>query len=118
VGHRHNDDLGLAYHQVIARRLLADASIIDRARARVEQWTQAGQVHQDYIDAWRAVLRGCERDVAAVLVDDSDHAAALRQVSPFAGVLTPRERWSIWRSRRRPTTAGYEGASRHPDEAS
>jgi len=33
----------------------------------------------------------------AVLADRSDRAKALRQCSPFAGVVDPRTRWKLWR---------------------
>jgi hypothetical protein len=32
-----------------------------------------------------------------VLTERSERAAELRQSSPFAGVLSPAERWHIWR---------------------
>lgn len=36
-------------------------------------------------------------DVIARVTDTSDRGRALRQTSPFAGVLGPRERWEILR---------------------
>jgi len=35
--------------------------------------------------------------VRAVLLDESDEGQRLRQSDPFCGVLTPRERWEIYR---------------------
>jgi len=37
------------------------------------------------------------RGLLAVLQADTDDARALRQATPFAGVVEPRERWRIWR---------------------
>lgn len=34
--------------------------------------------------------------VAAFLVDRGELATELRQSSPFAGAITPQERWRIW----------------------
>jgi hypothetical protein len=38
--------------------------------------------------------------IAAFLVERSELAEELRQSSPFAGALTPQERWKIWRETR------------------
>jgi antirestriction protein ArdC len=98
--HRRNDRLSLAYHRAIAQRLAQDGNILSRARARVDGWARDGSVHVDYVAAWRRVLEGDARAVAAFLTDGGEHAMALRQVSPFGGVLSPRERWAIWRAYR------------------
>jgi hypothetical protein len=36
-----------------------------------------------------------------LLVDDDEEARSLRQATPFAGALKPRERWRIWDEERR-----------------
>jgi hypothetical protein len=69
----------------------------------VAAWEQTGAVYHDYVQGWKRALHGSAAEVAARLVDESEHAAALRQVSPFAGALPPRERWAIWRASRRGT---------------
>jgi hypothetical protein len=51
-----------------------------------------------YVRGWDAVLRRPLDEIAAFLVDDGDDATELRQSTPFAGALGPRERWRIWRS--------------------
>lgn len=85
----------LAYHRVVAERLRADASILNAARARVARWLLESQTF--YALRWREVLAGDVDAVAAVLTERSERAAELRQSSPFAGVLSPAERWHIWR---------------------
>jgi hypothetical protein len=49
------------------------------------------------VRAWDAVLRRPLHEVAAFLVDEGEEATELRQSTPFAGALPPRERWQIWR---------------------
>jgi len=34
--------------------------------------------------------------VLAVMVEESERMTALRQATPFAGILTPSERWAIY----------------------
>jgi hypothetical protein len=50
-----------------------------------------------YARAWEQLLAGPMSRLCEVLVADTDDARALRQATPFAGVVGPRERWAIWR---------------------
>lgn len=97
-GHRTAERRSLAYHAAIAKRLRSDPAALESARARVTAWSGTERVHPRWIEGWRSLL---DRDLAtieAALVDPSEAMTALRQVSPFAGALTPRERWQIWRA--------------------
>jgi hypothetical protein len=49
------------------------------------------------VAAWSAVLSGPLGEIVAVLTDPGERASDLRQCSPFAGALEPRERWRILR---------------------
>lgn len=82
-------------HRAIADRLRADPALIEHARRRVAAWRASGEVHVEYVDAWARLLLLPVDEICAQLVDPGEHARSLRQVSPFAGVLSPRERWSI-----------------------
>jgi hypothetical protein len=97
-GHRTAERRSLAYHGAIAERISQDPSVIERARARVATWAAAGTVHPGWIAAWTELLARSPAEVCAQLVMPSEHMTALRQQSPFAGVLDPRTRWALWRS--------------------
>lgn len=73
-----------------------DPSIVDRARERVETWIREASVADYYAHGWRGALARPAESLQAFLVDPSEYARALRQVSPFAGVLSPTERWKLW----------------------
>ncbi len=64
-----------------------------------------GSVARPYAEAWQAILAGPVEAVARFCADPGEKARQMRQASPFAGVLDPRTRWSIWRRAR-------EGADR------
>jgi hypothetical protein len=87
----------LAFHRAIAERLADDGDVLVVARERVAEWLRTGAVHPTYAAAWQAIFAGDPRSVAAAIVAETEEACALRQVSPFAGVLSPRERWRLWR---------------------
>ena len=47
---------------------------------------------------WDRLLRGSLDELIAVMVDDGEYARSLRQASPFAGTLSPQERWAVYRA--------------------
>jgi hypothetical protein len=98
--HRANEATSLEYHKAIAERLRNDPAILRTARSRVEEWIREGIVSDYYAEAWQAILDLPPAEVIGYLTDRGEKACALRQVSPFAGVLDARERWAIWRQAR------------------
>lgn len=49
---------------------------------------------------WLTLLERPWEDVRAILQDESDEGQRLRQTDPFCGILTPAERWQIYRETR------------------
>lgn len=84
-------------HRAVAERLAEDPRILDGARARVQRWLETGEVHAHWAREWQSVLTGSVEQIRASLTDVSEHARALRQMTPFAGAIDPRTRWRIWR---------------------
>jgi hypothetical protein len=97
-GHRTAERRSLAYHSAIAERLVRDPAILERARARVAGWTASGAVHPKWSAAWSELLARSPTEICDKLREPSEHMTALRQVTPFAGVLDARTRWALWRS--------------------
>jgi hypothetical protein len=103
--HRLAEERSVAYHAVVGQRLLADAAVIAKAKARIAQWARDGSVHPRWVDAWRRLLELPLSQLVDALVERSEAADALRQVTPFAGVIDPRARWQIWRDIRQRLSA-------------
>jgi len=82
--------------RAIAERLGAQPEILANARRRVEDWLASREGQRFYARKWAEILAGDASSVAAFLVDRGELAVELRQSSPFAGALNPRERWKIW----------------------
>jgi hypothetical protein len=97
--HELSTERSLAFHREIARRLLGDAGIVERALRRVRAWQMEGP-QRPHVRQWAEILEGTPESIAAFLVDLSESAQELRQSSPFAGVLSPAERWRIWNETR------------------
>jgi len=90
----------LELHRAVAERLRADPALVERARDRVARWLCDGTVAKPYAEAWRAVLGRPLAELTSFLLDPGEEACRMRQTSPFAGVLAPRERWDILRRMR------------------
>lgn len=96
--HRLAEERSLAYHAVVAERLARDPALLAAARARVRRWLEREPAAPFYAREWAHVLALPSDRIAAFLVDRSERARELRQSTPFAGALSPRERWRIWAS--------------------
>ena len=99
-GHRRIEERSIHLHRAVADKLRKDPAVLARARDRVERWRQNGPTHPHYTEAWRQVLSLGLDEITERLVDPGETMCALRQCSPFAGALDPRERWRILRQAR------------------
>ena len=95
--HQLIDDRSLALARAIVERIDADTKRrgLEHARAVCERW--CGMHETPDIHAWRDILTRDWPDVRRVLLDESEYGQRLRQSSPFCGILSPQERWRIWR---------------------
>jgi hypothetical protein len=96
VGHRRIDARSLAMHRAIAGKLRADPSLLAIAHENLDRWSKERGRSQPYWDAWREILKCPLEEILAIMVEDSEKMTAMRQASPFAGVLSPQERWAIY----------------------
>ena len=96
-GHRRSEIRSLEYHRAIAAQIERDPTLIARARDRLHRWRREGKVHPHYAARWDQILAGDPEEIACVIVQDDEPTRALRQCTPFLGVLSSRTRWSILR---------------------
>jgi len=96
--HRLAELRSIAMHDAIAARLRAEPALVEKARERVQGWLKTGEVHPAYARAWAELLSRPLDLVCAALVDPGVESTALRQCTPFAGILDAPARWRIWRS--------------------
>ena len=99
--HRLAEERSIVFHRAVFEKIAGDARILDRARSRVAKWLARGEPHPFYATQWARVLELPLPELGKALLDRSEEARALRQVTPFAGALPPRERWAIWRDAER-----------------
>jgi hypothetical protein len=53
---------------------------------------------------WMLILQRPWPEIRSVLLDESEEGKRLRQTDPFCGILTPAERWEIYREAARNET--------------
>jgi len=93
------DRRSLDMHRAIAAKLLEDPareSFIAETRAILEKREGAPAARRQR-NAWRAILSLPLAELAAKISEDSHEMTVLRRASPFAPLLTPQERWAIYR---------------------
>ena len=83
-------------HRAIADKLRADPTLVEIARQNLDRWSVENSRSQPYWDAWRDILNGPFEDVLQCMVEGSERMTAMRQATPFAGILAPAERWAIY----------------------
>jgi hypothetical protein len=91
------DRRSLAMARRIVAKIDADPRLLDHAHRVCARWVERGNVPAM---EWMEILRQPWADIRAILLDDSEESRRLRQNDPFCGILTPRERWEIYREAR------------------
>lgn len=92
------DRRSLALHRAIARRLEEDPQpILRRARRTLARMKRQHPGARSLLSSWREILGRPMDEILEVLTDPRPSARELRHVTPFAGVLTARERASVYR---------------------
>jgi hypothetical protein len=95
--HQEIDERSLALAHAVADRIDRDPRRegLQLARENCARWLQGGA--SPAILEWQRLLGQEWESVREVLLDNGEMGQRLRQSSPFCGVLTPQERWDIYR---------------------
>lgn len=92
-GHGKPELRGLAYHRAIAERL--NHEVVEEAHYRMLKWLEEGALQEGYAAAWLELLEAPIPAIRKAITEDDQRGRDLRQNSPFAGVLSERERRRI-----------------------
>lgn len=94
--HKEIDRRSLAMSIAIAGKIDRDPAILKKARVTCDRWLRLGALPA--FREWSAILDRPWSEIRAVLLEDSERGRRLRQSSPFCGILTPVERWQIYKT--------------------
>ena len=93
------DRRSLALHAAIAAHLRANPdAVLARARRNIARMHALHEGARPLLDEWTVLLRRPLDALLPVLRDPSPWARELRHVTPFAGVLSARERAQVYRA--------------------
>ena len=100
--HARREIQSLEIHRRIAALLMTGPElVIGKALSNLDSWLASrnpstpGSAYQE----WRTLLHTrTPEEIASLIVSHDEDAVRLRQSSPFAGILSPQEIWSIKRS--------------------
>lgn len=89
--HEWIDRRRLALHEAVAAKLEADPALLNVARENLRRWLSTNPASA--LAEWSHLLEVTPvSQVVALLRSSDEHAARLRQSSPFAGLLSAEER--------------------------
>jgi hypothetical protein len=94
--HLFSDALSLSLHAVIARKILHDPSILERARSTLERWLSNQRPAPKPFVEWRRILTGTPQEIAAVALSMTEEAIRLRSSSPLGCLLKNEERAAVY----------------------
>ena len=95
--HRIIEARSLAMHCLAARKIEHNPALLDQVRRTLEIWrSRYGADTPRALDEWKAILRQPWPGIAAFITDQGERAMRLRQSTPFAGVLSARERARVY----------------------
>jgi hypothetical protein len=96
--HQHIDARSLAMARAIVERIDLDPARagLEKARATCRRWLE--QRSTPAVREWMEILQGPWEEIRLVLLTESERGNSLRQNDPFCGVLSPQERWAIYRA--------------------
>jgi hypothetical protein len=96
--HRLIDERSLAFDRLVAEKLRANPDLIRKAQAHLRRLlaTCSTGVRPVLLE-WERLLEGPRETLFAHLEATDEHAARLRQSSPFCGIITAEERNLILR---------------------
>ena len=103
------DARSLALHRLAVEKIRQQPQLMAVVANNLARWRGCVSARtMPYIDAWQSLLDQGAEHMLSLAIEDSEFATAMRQSTPFAGVLTPQERWKFlreWRQKHAASTA-------------
>jgi hypothetical protein len=95
--HEEVDRRSLALARAVVDAIDRDSSRDGLAKARKTCARWQRQSPSPAIAEWLVILQRDWEEIRPILLDPGEEGRRLRQSNPFCGVLSPRERWEIYR---------------------
>lgn len=90
-----SDLVSLAMHQLVAVRLRANPGLLEMAKANLRKWLAKTPDECAWLE-WETILeKKILEDILQIITSESEEGQRLRSSSPFAGIISDRERKAI-----------------------
>lgn len=97
--HQSLDQRSLALHKLIAQKIRRNPSLFAICGQTLERWElSVSPSSQPYVSEWRRLFEQGIEACIAVVTEDSERGRAMRQASPFSGILTHKERFAFFQN--------------------
>lgn len=94
--HQEIDQRSLALHRMLAEKIRQDPALFENVKRTLAHWRKTVCANsQPYLEEWQRLVDLGTEECLAVATEDSERANAMRQSSPFCGILTNVERWEF-----------------------
>lgn len=92
TSHQEIDQRSLALHRLITEKIRQDPRLFENMKKTLTRWRKIVSVNsQPYLEEWQRLVDLGIVECLAVATEDSEQATAMRQASPFCGILTEDE---------------------------
>ena len=97
LAHRVLEARSLAMHCLAAQKVARKPALLKEVRRTLAAWrSRYGSDTPRALDEWKTILDRPWPEIAAFITDPGERATRLRQSTPFAGVLSARERERVY----------------------
>ncbi len=94
--HQEIDQRSLMLHRFVADKMRRDPTLFSVAKATLTRWrATGGAASQPYLAQWQALVDEGMEACLRQAVEESQRGDALRQSSPFSGILSNQERFAL-----------------------
>ena len=99
------EERSIALHRAVAKQIRANPRLMEKAKGNLQRYLkhfmQKGGTPTSALLEWLDIVENKSlEEILELLVSGAEKARRLRQSSPFAGILTPQERWKIYEAYR------------------
>jgi hypothetical protein len=95
--HRILEARSLAMHCKMVQKIAREPGLLEKAKANLVRWSAKNSGPKSrYLKEWQEILEKPWPAIAETMTSMSEDATRLRSSSPFAGVLTEKEREQIY----------------------
>lgn len=94
--HRFIEKRSIALHALVREKLILNPALVGKIKEHTRRLSSDHPSSAYYFDRWLEILEGDLEVLLNRLIEDSEEMCTLRQSSPFAGIIEPRERWRVY----------------------